>query len=109
MAIKAEPERKERHKGLAIAMSRAYIKSECTQQLEAEILQQVKTAAEMDPNNLFLQSLYILKRSEGQAEENDNEVESLVERSINTGNLEGLAYILEYFKKISIERAIQGT
>ncbi len=107
MAIKAEPERKEWHKGLAIAMSRTYIKSEFTQQLEAEILQQVKTAAEMDPNDLFLQSLYILKRSDVQAEENDNEVESLVERSINTGNLEGLAYILEYFKKISIERAIQ--
>ncbi len=59
----------------AIAMSRTYIKSEFTQQLEAEILQQVKTAAEMDPNDLFLQSLYILKRSEVQAEENDNEVE----------------------------------
>ncbi len=107
MALKAEPERKDWHKGLAIAMSMAYIKSEFTQQLEAEILQHVKTAAEMDPNDLFLQSLYILKRFEVQAEKNDKEVQSLVERSINTGNVEGLGYILEYFKKISIERAIQ--
>uniref|UniRef100_A0A8C1X7X9 Uncharacterized protein n=1 Tax=Cyprinus carpio TaxID=7962 RepID=A0A8C1X7X9_CYPCA len=107
MALKAEPERKDWHKGLAIAMSRAYIKSEFTPQLEAEILQQVKTAAEMDPNDLFLQSLYILKKFEVQAEKNDKDVQSLVEKSINTGNLEGLGYVFEYFKNISIERAIQ--
>ncbi|KTG39577.1 hypothetical protein cypCar_00005713, partial [Cyprinus carpio] len=107
MALKAEPERKDWHKGLAIAMSRAYIKSEFTPQLEAEILQQVKKAAEMDPNDLFLQSLYILKKFEVQAEKNDKDVQSLVEKSINTGNLEGLGYVFEYFKNISIERAIQ--
>ncbi|XP_059377018.1 interferon-induced protein with tetratricopeptide repeats 1-like [Carassius carassius] len=107
IALKAEPERKEWHKGLAIAMSKTYIKSELTPQLEDEILQQVKTAAEMDPNDLFLQSFYILKKFEVQAEKNDKVVQSLLERSINTGNLEGLGYILEYFKNISIERAIQ--
>ncbi|XP_058606091.1 interferon-induced protein with tetratricopeptide repeats 1-like isoform X1 [Onychostoma macrolepis] len=107
MALKAEPERKEWHKGLAVAMSRAYIMSEFTPELEDEILQKVKTAADMDPNDLFLQSLYTLKKFEVQAEKNDEEVQSLVERSINTGNLEGLGYILQYFKNISIERAIQ--
>ncbi|KAK2878828.1 hypothetical protein Q8A67_019619 [Cirrhinus molitorella] len=107
MALKAEPESKEWHKGLAVAVSRAYIHSEFTPELEAEILQQVKTAAEIDPNDLFLQSLYILKKSDVQAEKNDKEAQLFVERSINTGKLEGLGYILEYFKNISIERAIQ--
>ncbi|XP_050989385.1 interferon-induced protein with tetratricopeptide repeats 1B-like [Labeo rohita] len=107
MALKAEPERKEWHKGLAVAMSRAYLKSEFTPELDSEILQQVKTAAEMDPNDLFLQSLYILKKSEVKTEKNDEEMQSLVERSINTGKLEGLGYILECFRSISIERAIQ--
>ncbi|XP_073683708.1 interferon-induced protein with tetratricopeptide repeats 14 [Garra rufa] len=107
MALKAEPERKKWQKGLAVAMSRAYIKSEFTPELEAEKLQQVKTAAEMDPNDLFLQSLYILKKFEVQGEKNDKEAQQFVERSINTGKLEGLDYILLYFKNISIDRAIQ--
>ncbi|XP_056120231.1 interferon-induced protein with tetratricopeptide repeats 1-like [Rhinichthys klamathensis goyatoka] len=107
MALNAEPDRKEWFKGLAIAMSRAYIKSEFTPELEADILEQVKTASEMDPNDLFLQSLYILKKSEVQAKNNDEEVQSFLERTLSTGNLVGLDYVLEYFKLISIDRAIQ--
>ncbi|KAK9959772.1 hypothetical protein ABG768_009873 [Culter alburnus] len=107
MALKAQADRKEWHKGLAVAMSRAYIKSELSPELEADILEMVKTASEIDPNDLFLQSLYILKKSEVQAENNDEEVQRFLERTLSTGNLDGLGYILEYFKIISIERAIQ--
>ncbi|XP_016319064.1 interferon-induced protein with tetratricopeptide repeats 1, partial [Sinocyclocheilus anshuiensis] len=100
MALKAEPERKEWHKSLAIAMSRAYIKSEFTPQLEAEILQQVKTAAEMDPNDLFLQSLYILKTFEVLAENNDEEIQILLERTFETKNMEGLPGYFSVLQKI---------
>ncbi len=57
MALKAEPERKEWHKGLAKAMSKGYRKSEFTPELNAEILEQLKKAIVIDPNDLFLQSL----------------------------------------------------
>ncbi|XDV43164.1 hypothetical protein PO909_011686 [Leuciscus waleckii] len=107
MALNAEPDRKEWHKGLAIAMNTAHIKSEFTPELEADILEQVKTAAEIDPNDLFLQSLYILRKSEAQAENNEEEVQSILERTLSTGNLDGLGFIFEYFRLISFERAIQ--
>ncbi|XP_051725305.1 interferon-induced protein with tetratricopeptide repeats 1-like isoform X2 [Ctenopharyngodon idella] len=107
MALKAQPDRKEWAKGLAVAMSRAYIKSELTPELEADILEAVKTASEIDSNDLFLQSLYILKKSEVQAETNDEKVQRFLDKTLSTGNLDGLGYILEYFKIISVERAIQ--
>ncbi|KAK7152929.1 hypothetical protein R3I93_010989 [Phoxinus phoxinus] len=107
MALKAEPDRKEWHKGLAIAMNSAYIWSEFTPELDADILEKVKTAAEIDPNDLFLQSLYILKKSEVQAENNDEEVQSLLERILSTGSLNSLGFIFKYFKLISIDQAIQ--
>uniref|UniRef100_A0A671Q6L9 Uncharacterized protein n=1 Tax=Sinocyclocheilus anshuiensis TaxID=1608454 RepID=A0A671Q6L9_9TELE len=108
MALKAEPERKEWHKSLAIAMSRAYIKSEFTPQLEAEILQQVKTAAEMDPNDLFLQSLYILKTFEVQREDNERQMQDLLEKTLETEDLECLGIIFRYFRTISVDKAIKA-
>ncbi|KAK2878829.1 hypothetical protein Q8A67_019620 [Cirrhinus molitorella] len=66
MALKAEPERKEWHKGLAIALSRAYINTKCPPDLKAEILKQLKTAHENDPNSLRLHALYLEKLSEVQ-------------------------------------------
>lgn len=46
MALKAEPEREEWHKGLAMAMSKGYRKSEFTPDLNAEILEQLKKVIE---------------------------------------------------------------
>ncbi|XP_056333349.1 interferon-induced protein with tetratricopeptide repeats 1-like [Danio aesculapii] len=107
MALEAEPERKEWHKGLAAAMNRAFIYTELTPELKAEILEKVKKAAEMDPNDLFLQSLYVLKKSEVQGENVDEEIQSLLEKFISTANLVGLPLIIEYFKGISYGRAIE--
>ncbi len=39
------------------AMSKGYRKSEFTPELNAEILEQLKKAIVIDPNDLFLQSL----------------------------------------------------
>ncbi|NP_001287802.1 interferon-induced protein with tetratricopeptide repeats 14 [Danio rerio] len=107
MALEAEPERKEWHKGLAISMSKACLWYKCTPEQKAEILEKVKTAAEIDPNDLFLQSLYVLKKFEVQGENVDEEIQSLLKKSISTANLVGLNYIIEYFKGISYGRAIE--
>ncbi|TRY77540.1 hypothetical protein DNTS_001959 [Danionella cerebrum] len=107
MALKAEPNRKEWHKGLALAMSKAFLWSELTQELKDRILVQVKRAAEFDPNDLLLQCLYVLKKSEIQKENTEEEMQTLLQKAISTGNLTGLCYIIEYFRRISIDRAIQ--
>ncbi|XP_051579511.1 interferon-induced protein with tetratricopeptide repeats 1-like [Myxocyprinus asiaticus] len=104
MALKAEPERKEWHKGLARAMSKPLLMSEFTTD---EVLEQLKRAKELDPDSLFLQSLYWQKRSEVQAENYDKEVQSLLQKTIDTGKMEGLSVILKYFKNISMDKAIQ--
>lgn len=79
--LKAEPESREWHKGFAKAMSKDYRKSEFTPELNAEILEQLKKAIVIDPNDLFLQFLYILKKSEVQAE-NDEEIQISIEREL---------------------------
>ena len=42
-----------------------------------------------------------------QVEINEEEVQSILERTLSTGNLDGLGFIFEYFRLISFERAIQ--
>ncbi|XP_058606037.1 uncharacterized protein LOC131523571, partial [Onychostoma macrolepis] len=110
MALKAEPERKEWHKGLAKAMSKGYRKSEFTPELNAEILEQLKKAIVIGPNDLFFiikYALYILKKSEVQAKNNDEEIQILLERTIEIKNLEGLPGIFQYYRKYSTKRGFQ--
>ncbi|XP_001333807.4 interferon-induced protein with tetratricopeptide repeats 1 [Danio rerio] len=104
MALEAEPEREEWHKGLALAMNMAFIDTEQTPELKAEILEKVKTAAEIDPNDLFLQSLYVLKKSEVKGENVDEEIQSLLEKSIETKNPSGLSSIFYYYRNNSTEK-----
>ncbi len=59
MAIQAEPERKEWHKGLAMAMSKTNPIYNCSPEIKADILKQLEIAHKNEPNNLFLHALYL--------------------------------------------------
>ncbi|KAL0169948.1 hypothetical protein M9458_034544, partial [Cirrhinus mrigala] len=107
MALVAEPERNEWHKGLAIAMTKANVNNKCPLELKADILNQVKIAHEHEPNSLFLHALYLLKQFEVQPGDSEGEIQGLLERTLESGDLEGLSNILKYFGKISVDTAIK--
>ncbi|KAL0169950.1 hypothetical protein M9458_034546, partial [Cirrhinus mrigala] len=108
MALKAEPERKEWHKGLAIAVSRAYINHTCPPKLKDEILKQLKTAHENEPNSLRLHALYLEKLSELQSANIEKEMQDLLEKTLETKNLGGLGTILRYYRSISVDKGIEA-
>ncbi|KAL0169949.1 hypothetical protein M9458_034545, partial [Cirrhinus mrigala] len=90
MALKAEPERKEWHKGLSIAMNKAYPYLKCPPEHKDEILKQLKTAHEKEPNDWL--------RSEVHSANIESKMQDLLEKTLETGNLEGLDIILRYYK-----------
>ncbi|KAL0169951.1 hypothetical protein M9458_034547, partial [Cirrhinus mrigala] len=94
MALKAEPEKKEWHKGLAMAMSKAHTNQNCPPERKDEILKQLKTAHEKIPNDLLLHALYLEKLSEVQSANIESEMQDLLEKTFETGNLECLGIIL---------------
>ncbi|XP_073683706.1 interferon-induced protein with tetratricopeptide repeats 1-like [Garra rufa] len=106
-ALKAEPERTKWQKGLALAISKAHTDQNCTPELKAKILTQLKTAHEKEPNNLLLYGLYLEKLSEVQSEENEREMQALLEKAFETEDLECLGTILRYFRTISVDKAIR--
>ncbi|KAK9959770.1 hypothetical protein ABG768_009871 [Culter alburnus] len=101
MALKAQPDRKEWHKGLAMVMNMEFAQSQFTPE---QIVEQLKIAHEKDPNSLLLHAHYLLKLSEN----TEREMQDLLERTLETGNLEGLHIILRYYsKEISYDKALQ--
>ncbi|XP_043119251.1 interferon-induced protein with tetratricopeptide repeats 1B-like [Puntigrus tetrazona] len=108
MALKAEPERKEWHSGLAIAMGKTCSMYNCSPKLKAEILKQLKIAHENNPNNLFIHAFYLEIQSEVQQKDNERQMEDLLEQSLETGDLECLGTILAYFRNISADKAIEA-
>ncbi len=108
MALKAEPERKEWHRGLAMAMSRAYTIYDCSPELKAEIVKQLEIAHEKEPNNLFLHALYLEKLSEVHQEDNERQMQDLLEKTLETGDLKCLGTIFRYFRTISVDKAIDA-
>ncbi|XP_030643347.1 interferon-induced protein with tetratricopeptide repeats 1-like [Chanos chanos] len=108
MALKGEPERKEWHKGLAIAMSGAYLKSEITPELQTKILEQIKKARDKNPDCLYMVSLYLVKLPLCQSSVPEaivKEALSLVDRM--SINWEGLSNILEFLRrKVSLDSAL---
>ncbi|XP_067224137.1 interferon-induced protein with tetratricopeptide repeats 2-like [Chanodichthys erythropterus] len=106
MALKAQPDRKEWHKGLAMVMN-----MEFAQFTPEQIVEQLKIAHEKDPNSLFLHAHYLLKLSDQEnlsSENIEREMQDLLERTLETGNLEGLHIILRYYRKeISFDKALQ--
>lgn len=108
MAIKAEPARKEWHKGLAIAMSKTYTFYYCSPELKAEILMQLKTAHENDPNNLFLHALYLEKQPEVHQEDNKRQMQVLLEKALETEDLVCLGTIFRYFRTTSVDKSIDA-
>ncbi|ROJ78900.1 Interferon-induced protein with tetratricopeptide repeats 1 [Anabarilius grahami] len=115
MALKAQPDRKEWHKGLARVMTMEFAQSQFTPE---QTVEQLKIAHEKDPNSLLLHAHYLLKLSEktekekGQkkvsSENIEREMQDLLERTLETGNLEGLHIILRYYtKEIYFDKALQ--
>ncbi|XP_059377019.1 interferon-induced protein with tetratricopeptide repeats 1-like [Carassius carassius] len=108
IALKAEPERKEWHKGLAIAMNKTYKIHNCSPELNTEVLKLLKTAHENEPNNLLLHALYLEKQYEVQREDNERQMQNLLEKTLETGDLECLGTIFRYFGKISVDKGIEA-
>nr|UOF76540.1 interferon-induced protein with tetratricopeptide repeats 14 [Gobiocypris rarus] len=108
MALKAEPERKEWHKGLALVMNMEFVQSEFT--LDT-IVEQLKIAHEKEPNGLFIHAHYLLKLCNQKKVPPENikrEMQGLLERSLETGNLEGFSIILRYYREEdSLDKAIE--
>ncbi len=108
MAIKAEPERKEWHKGLAMAMSKTNPIYNCSPEIKAAILKQLEIAHKNEPNNLFLHVLYLEKQSEAYRKDNEGQMQALLEKALETGDLECLGIIFRYFRTISVDKAIKA-
>ncbi|KAK9959769.1 hypothetical protein ABG768_009870 [Culter alburnus] len=108
MALKAQPDRKEWHKGLAMVMSKHCVQFKFTPE---QIVEQLKIAHEKDPNSLLLHARYLLKLSDQENVSSKNierEMQDLLERTLETGNLEGLHIILRYYRKeIYFDKALQ--
>ncbi|XP_048046246.1 interferon-induced protein with tetratricopeptide repeats 1-like [Megalobrama amblycephala] len=108
MALKAQPDKKEWHKGLAMVMNMEFAQSQFTPE---QIVEQLKIAHEKDPNSLLLHAHYLLKLSDQENVSSKNierEMQDLLERTLETGNLEGLHIILRYYsKEISYDKAVQ--
>ncbi|XP_048047152.1 interferon-induced protein with tetratricopeptide repeats 1-like isoform X2 [Megalobrama amblycephala] len=108
MALKAQPDRKEWSKGLATVMSKHCVQFKFTPE---QIVEQLKIAHEKDLNSLFLHARYLLKLSDQENVSSKNierEMQDLLERTLETGNLEGLHFILRYYRKeISFDKAVQ--
>lgn len=96
MALNAEADRKEWHKGLAIAMNTEFAQSEFTLD---EIVEQLKIAHEKEPNSLFLYSHYLLKLYKQKKVCIEREMQGLLERSLETENLESFHVILRYYSE----------
>ncbi|XP_026142019.1 interferon-induced protein with tetratricopeptide repeats 1-like [Carassius auratus] len=108
IALKAEPERKEWHKGLAIAMNKTYKIHNCSPELNTEVLKQLKIAHENEPNNLLLHALYLEKQYEVQREDNERQMQKLLDKALETGDQECLGTIFRYFGKISVDKGIEA-
>uniref|UniRef100_A0A8C1XAJ9 Uncharacterized protein n=1 Tax=Cyprinus carpio TaxID=7962 RepID=A0A8C1XAJ9_CYPCA len=108
MALNAEPARKEWHKGLAIAMLKTYKIHNGSPQLNEEILKLLKIAHENEPNNLLLHALYLEKQSEVQLENNERQMQDLLEKALETGDLECLGSIFRYFGTISVDKSVEA-
>ncbi|XP_051725172.1 interferon-induced protein with tetratricopeptide repeats 1-like [Ctenopharyngodon idella] len=108
MALKAQPDRKEWHRGLAMVMNKDCVQSKFTPE---QIVEQLKIAHEKDPNSLLLHAQYLLELCDQKKVSSENierEMQDLLERNLETGNLEGLPIILKYYRKeISFDKAIQ--
>ncbi|XP_073683524.1 interferon-induced protein with tetratricopeptide repeats 1-like [Garra rufa] len=104
MALAAEPERKEWHKGLAIAMSKAYGHQNCSPEQKEEIQKQLKIVHENEPDHLLLHALYLLYLP---SDDTESEMQGLLEKTLETGDLECLGIILRYFRTISVDKAIR--
>ncbi|KAK7142419.1 hypothetical protein R3I94_011940 [Phoxinus phoxinus] len=104
MALKAEPDRKEWHKGLAIAMNMDFAPSEFTLD---EIVEQLKIVHEKEPNSLFIYSHYLLKLSKQKKVSIEREMQGILERTLETGNLECLHVILRYYSEQDSDKAIE--
>ncbi|XP_051725309.1 interferon-induced protein with tetratricopeptide repeats 1-like isoform X2 [Ctenopharyngodon idella] len=114
MALEAQPDRKEWHKGLAMVMNMECVQSKFTPE---QIVEQLKIAHEKDPSSLLLHAQYLLKLCDQKPSEHkktvssediEREMRDLLERTLETGNLEGLHIILRYYRKeISFDKAIQ--
>ncbi|XP_051725313.1 interferon-induced protein with tetratricopeptide repeats 1-like [Ctenopharyngodon idella] len=108
MALKAQPDRKEWHKGLAMVMNKDCVQSKFTPE---QIVEQLKITHEKDPNSLLLHAQYLLElcdQKKVSPENIEREMQDLLERNLETGNLEGLPIILKYYRKeISFDKAIQ--
>ncbi|XP_052436463.1 interferon-induced protein with tetratricopeptide repeats 1-like [Carassius gibelio] len=108
IALKEEPGRKEWHKGLAKAMSEAFTNHKSPPQHRNEILKQLKTAHENEPNNLYIHAFYLEKYSEVQSVSTERPMQGLLEKALKTGDLECLVTILRYYRTISVDKAIEA-
>ncbi|XP_056114777.1 interferon-induced protein with tetratricopeptide repeats 2-like [Rhinichthys klamathensis goyatoka] len=105
MALNAEPDRKEWHKGLAIAMNIEFVPPEFTLD---EIVEQLKIAHEKEPNSLFFHSHYLLKLCKQTNVSIEMDMQGLLERTLETGNLECLQVILRYYREQdSLDKSIR--
>lgn len=100
IALGGNPQKHQFHKGLALAMDRAY-RGALTSDLKEEIKEKLEVAKEMDENDVSVSALYLIYTfSNGKdREETLEEVNTLTEKLIASKNLHGqgdIIYLLKY-------------
>ncbi|KAG5266433.1 hypothetical protein AALO_G00232010 [Alosa alosa] len=100
MALRGDPDRKEWHAGLAFAKYKVYFDSG-NDELKEEIIEQLKRAKTMDPDNLRMSTLYLVASAAvgRKTEETTNEAEHLLQQ-IKPG-CDGLGDLFHFFRNIT--------
>ncbi|XP_067086336.1 interferon-induced protein with tetratricopeptide repeats 2-like [Osmerus mordax] len=93
-AIAMEPDRKEWQTSLVLALN-----ARCTPKMELEILEKLRMAKEVDPENSYLASVYLLRLAKKQRVGQD-EIQALARRILSRpcGANSGLAPLLEVYR-----------
>ncbi|XP_031435048.1 interferon-induced protein with tetratricopeptide repeats 1-like [Clupea harengus] len=106
LALRGDPDRKGWHTGLALAKYRALF-STGDEELKEEIIQQIKRAKSIDPDNLHLAAVYLkaLAQVGRNTDDTVREAHDLVQRL--RPMLHGLAEVLYFFRSQSLDLALQ--
>ena len=106
LALRGDPDRKGWHTGLALAKYRVNFDAG-DEELREEIIQQIKHAKTMDPDNLRLAAVYLaaLAQVGRNTEDTVREAHDLVQRLRPW--LHGLAEVLYFFRLLSLDSALQ--
>ncbi|KAM9394649.1 interferon-induced protein with tetratricopeptide repeats 1-like isoform 1-T1 [Salvelinus alpinus] len=98
MALKGDPENKVLRCGYAMAFNKSVDRKDITPELRSEMLEHLRIARELDPEDLYIPVMYLQRLAEsGQVEEACKLAEEVIEKPLDSFG--GFGILLDFFKE----------